>query len=144
MMRIAAREMRASYDVLVVGASWYRLAELGKFVEVTELEHGIHGGFVETSVMLHLEPEAVDMHKTKNFLSYAAELSTNNRYISATGDIQFAWMAQDLNKTGAVGNPTLATAAVGASIMASTLENLIKLLREVASFDLAKLSDEIE
>ena len=142
LMRVAARELRVSYDVLAVAASWYRMTDLAGFATAEELEHGIHGGTVETSVMLHLHSESVDMAAAAAFPSFAAELTARNRHLSATGNVQFGWMAQDLNPAGAVGDATAATAEAGAEIVAATAANVIDLLREMIAFDLDALSDE--
>lgn len=142
LMRIAVRELRVHYDVLAVAASWYRMVALEAFADAEELEHGIHGGLIETSVMLHLDPEHVDMSQAEAFPSFAAELVEKCRYLSATGNIQFGWMAQDLNSSGAVGDPSRATADAGKEIVQAASANLIELIGETASFDLSALSDE--
>jgi creatinine amidohydrolase len=137
-MRIVARELRVACGMYVVGASWYRLARLDDLFDAAELEHGIHGGAVETSVLLHLAPEAVDMSKAANFVSAAA--AATERHVSATGPIQFGWASQDLNPSGAVGDATKATEAAGRRIVEQTADRLIELLEEMAAFDLGRLA----
>lgn len=142
LMRIAVRELRVGYDVLAVAASWYRMVALEDFADTEELEHGIHGGLVETSVMLHFDPKHVDMSKAEAFPSFASALVEKCRHLSATGNVQFGWMAQDLNPSGAVGDPSQATAEAGKAIVQAASANLIELIGETASFDLSALSDE--
>lgn len=142
LMRITAREIRVNFDALAVAASWYRMVDLSGFADTAELEHGIHGGLVETSVMLHLDPDSVDLSKAEAFPSFAAELATQNRHLSATGNIQFGWMAQDLNASGAVGNAASATAEAGEKILGLAVDNLIELIGELATFDLSTLSND--
>jgi creatinine amidohydrolase len=142
LMRIAVRELRVNYDVLAVAASWYRMVALEAFADAEELAHGIHGGLIETSVMLHLDPMHVDMSQATAFPSFAAELAEKCQHLSATGNIQFGWMAQDLNPAGAVGDPSRATAEAGKAIIQAASANLIELIGEVTSFDLSALSDE--
>lgn len=94
--------------------------------------------------MLHLEPDSVDMSKAEAFPSFAAELGTSHRHLSATGNIQFGWMAQDLNSSGAIGDAASATAEIGAKILELAVSNLIELIGELAIFDLSTLSDDNE
>ena len=144
LMRITAREIRVNADALAVAASWYRMVDLSDLADAAELEHGIHGGLVETSVMLHLDPDSVDMSKAEAFPSFAAELARRHCHLSATGNIQFGWMAQDLNSSGAIGDAASATAEIGAKILELAVSNLIELIGELAIFDLSTLSDNKE
>jgi len=142
LMRVTAREIRVHFEALAVAASWYRMVDLSGFADATELEHGIHGGLVETSLMLHLDPDTVDMDKADAFPSFAEAMAKDHRHLSATGNIQFGWMAQDLNASGAVGDAAAATAEAGAEILDLAVSNLIELIGEVAAFDLSALSDD--
>ena len=142
LMRVTAREIRVHFEALAVAASWYRMVDLAGFANTVELEHGIHGGLVETSLMLHLDPESVDMSKAEAFPSFAAEMAKRHKHLSATGNIQFGWMAQDLNEGGAVGDAAAATAEAGGQILDLTVGNLIKLIGEVTDFDLTTLTDD--
>ena len=72
----------------------------------TELEdrHGIHGGDVETSLMLHFRPDLVDMAKAENFVSNVARAEKEFALLRHTGTHAFAWIASDLNPHGVVGD----------------------------------------
>lgn len=142
LMRVAARELRVAYDVLAVGASWYRMLDLSPYADAKELEHGIHGGLVETSMMLHIDPARVDMSEAAAFASYASELADRHHHLSATGNVQFGWMAQDLNPSGAVGDASRATAEMGREIVQAAAQALVELIGEVSSFDLSALAEE--
>lgn len=141
LMRVTARELRVDLNVLAVAASWYRMVKLDAFTGAAELEHGIHGGTIETSVMLHLNPDAVDMSKAESFTSHAVKIAEENHHLSATGNVQFGWMAQDLHPSGAVGDAAAATAKAGEEIVSAAVQSVIELLSEIASFDLSTLAD---
>lgn len=141
LMRVAAREIRVQHGALAVGASWYRMVDLSEYADAAELEHGIHGGQIETSVMLHLAPETVAMEHAEAFASYAIELADRHTQLSATGNIQFGWMAQDLNGSGAVGDASRATAEAGAAIVDAAAQSLVDLIAEVHAFDLTALAE---
>src|SRR5687768_5322700 len=60
-MGIVARELRVRAGMLAVKTSWSRFgAPTGLFSEI-EQRHGIHGGDIETSLMLHFRPDLVEM-----------------------------------------------------------------------------------
>ena len=78
-----------------------------------ERRHGIHGGEVETSLMLHFRPDLVDMTKAQDFSSLAARTEAEFKHLGPTGTHAFAWIASDLNPHGVVGNASAATAEKG-------------------------------
>lgn len=58
-MDIVARELRIRHGLLVYSASWFGLVDDAANQQFCAHEHrfGVHGGEVETSMMLHLAPE---------------------------------------------------------------------------------------
>ncbi len=71
---------------------------------------GIHGGTDETSIMLHLAPELVDMSTaTRN----VPESLADNRYVRFGGAVGFGWLSNDFGPDGHIGDPTAATADTG-------------------------------
>ncbi len=63
------------------------------------------------------------------------------KWLGAYRPAGFAWMTQDLNPTGAVGDATLASAAKGEAALAHGAQAFVELLREVDRFDLARLRE---
>ena len=70
-MGIVARELRVRANMLVVKTSWTRFPPPAGLITDDERRLGIHGGDLETSLMLHFRPELVDMSKAENFRSIA-------------------------------------------------------------------------
>ncbi len=153
-MDIVARRLRGQCGLLAVTANWYDLVDIEDLFTETERRHGIHGGAVETSILLHLHPELVDMTKAKNFESLGQKMggpkmggpkmggqamAVEFTVLSPTGGPSFAWETQDLNETGAVGDAASATAAIGELIVQRAADGLAALLRDVEKFDLAAL-----
>jgi creatinine amidohydrolase len=93
-----------------------------------ERRFGIHGGDAETSLLLHLRPETVDMSKAMDFRS-TAETSE----ISPIGPTAYGWIASDLNPDGVVGEAHLATAEKGRLAADKMVEDMIGLLRKIAA-----------
>jgi creatinine amidohydrolase len=138
-MDTVARRLRGRHSMLVVKANWWNLAEIDDLFDETEHRHGIHGGAVETSLMLHLRPDLVDMTKAQDFKSLGETMAQDFDFLSPTAAPAFAWETQDLNKTGAVGNAQAANAALGGLILDRAAAGLTALLRDVEKFDIALL-----
>lgn len=69
LLDVVARDLRARLGMLVYTCSWFNLP-LGDAADVFDAhEHrfGIHAGAIETSLMLALHPEQVQMQQAQNF-----------------------------------------------------------------------------
>src|ERR1051326_3266035 len=106
-----------------------------------ELAHGIHGGDVETSLMLAARPELVRTDLAKNFVPASAAMAREFKQLRAGDPVGFGWMSQDLNPSGAIGDATLATAAKGKAALAHGARAFVELLEDVARFDLGQLAE---
>lgn len=137
-MEIVARDLRVRLDMFVVVVNQYSLFPAGLFPE-DEVRYGIHGGSGETSLMLHLRPDLVDMSKAQDFTPLAAELADDYEYLGPTGTIPFAWQAQDLNPEGVVGNALDADATRGAEMVETAAARFVDVLSEVDRYPLSNL-----
>ena len=104
-----------------------------------ELAHGIHGGAVETALMLHFRPDLVRDAALADFPSLQADLEATATRLRAHGRLGFGWMAGDLNPSGVVGDTRLATAEIGRAIAEHQAKGFAELLGDVARFDLGRL-----
>jgi creatinine amidohydrolase len=130
-MGIVTRELRVRHRMLAVKTSWQRFGRPEGLFSELEDRHGIHGGDVETSLMLHFRPDLVDMSKAENFVSSVARAETEFGLLRQTGTHAFAWMAPDLNPNGVVGNASLATAGKGKLTAELQADGFVALLRDV-------------
>lgn len=137
---ILCRELRVRLGMFAVNCAWYNLIDMSDLFDPTELRHGIHGGAVETSIMLHLHPELVKMSEAGNFPSNAEIIERENRLLRAEGAIGFGWQTQDLNIQGACGNAGKADAGIGEVLVARAAQALATLIGEVARFPLARIA----
>lgn len=112
-MDIVARELRADHGMLVAALSWFDFGLPDGTLDPAEAAHDIHGGFVETSMMLHLHPELVHMDRVEDFASTTRDLERDNPGLFARGAAGFGWMSEDLNPAGVAGNAAPADAAMG-------------------------------
>jgi len=136
---IVTRELRVRHDMLVTHTAWARFGQPEGVFSENELTFGIHGGDVETSIMLHLHPELVRMDKAENFRSSQEQFTQDFTYLRAHGQHQFGWKAQDLNPAGVVGNAAIATAEKGKRSLDHAAEGFLQLLKDVDAFDLGRL-----
>lgn len=137
-MGIVTRELRVRFGMLAVKTSWQRFGRPDGMYPELEDRHGIHGGDVETSLMLHFRPDLVDMTKAENFVSGVARAEQEFELLRHTGTHAFAWIASDLNPNGVVGNAAIATAEKGRLTAAHQADGFIRLLQDVRK---AKLAD---
>ena len=105
-----------------------------------ELRHGIHGGAVETSIMLARYPQAVKQEAIADFPSSAAAMEKEFRWLSTQRPAPFAWQAQDLNPSGAVGDARQASAEKGERLLDHSARAFCELLHEVDKFDVSRLA----
>jgi len=134
LMDVVARDLRSRLGMMVWHASWFNLP-LGD--EVTGLfppeEHrfGIHGGDIETSLMLALKPEQVDMGQARHFHSQSEGRAAQGGTLGNGRSAKLGWQMQDYNPQGAVGNAAEATADKGQALLNAAGRQLARLLQEV-------------
>jgi creatinine amidohydrolase len=138
-MDIVARELRVKYDMLVVATAWSRLGTPEGIYQEHDRRFGIHGGDIETSIMLALHPDLVRQDKVADFRSTQENFEQEFKHLRAHGPIQFGWKAQDLNVAGTVGDASIATAEKGEASLNFGARAFVDLLDDVHRFDLARL-----
>ncbi|MBO6727029.1 MAG: creatininase family protein [Rhizobiaceae bacterium] len=139
LMTIVATELRVRFNMLAVATSWTRFGYPKDLVpdEVKALD--IHGGFIETSVMLALRPDLVDMSKAGDFPNAQEGFAQAFQHLRAYGPHAFGWKMSDLSPDGVTGNAAAATAETGERILAHAVTGFRALLADVARFDVSQL-----
>jgi creatinine amidohydrolase len=136
LLTIVATEARVRFNMLVVATSWTRFGIPQDIVSAEAKAIDIHGGDVETSVMLALHPEKVVMEKAHNFPSRQSEFMKSFKHLRAYGSHAFGWMMSDLNADGVAGNAAAATPEKGERLIAHAISGLVELLEDVSAFDM--------
>lgn len=136
-MGIVTRELRVRAGMLAVRSGWRFNPPEGLLTDL-ERRHGIHGGDAETSLILHFAPHLVDMAKADNFVSIAARDEQQFKYLRPTGAFghNYAWIASDINPSGAVGDASKATADKGRALAHSNVAGMLEVLAEIAAMPL--------
>ncbi len=129
---IAALRLRRDLGMFVAKAHSFLFGVPDGLFAEDELAHGFHGGDVETSMMLHLAPDLVRMNKAANFRSAGEAMARENRHLGPEGPhASYAWMARDLNPSGAMGDASAADAAKGRQMVDHAATIVRGVIREV-------------
>jgi len=138
---IAARELRVRLGLFTVSCSWTRFGYPADLFTNEERVHGIHGGDIETSIMLAHRPDVVRSDRIANFPSSALAMEQEFRHLRAERPSGFGWAVQDLHPSGAVGNAAGASPRKGEATIAHGARAFIELLADVDRFDPARLRE---
>jgi creatinine amidohydrolase len=136
---IVARNLRVRLHMLVVTCAWHRFGYPEGLFSAEEHRHGIHGGDIETSLMLAARPTTLRMDQVKSGAPATVAMEKEFKWLSAIRPVGFGWMTQDLHESGAIGDPIAASAEKGKAALDHGVRGFIELLQEVDRFDLARL-----
>lgn len=138
-VEVAIRHARFRHNSFVVSFNAQRMLALAwRRVETQkekyheEMPYGIHGGFVETAVMMHLFPDLVKTSERKNF----RRRREFKGVLRPHGDIvSFGWRSEDISTSGALGDAANASADIGGKIFDETVRELRALVSELVDTD---------
>jgi creatinine amidohydrolase len=149
LLDVVARDLRARLDMLVYSVNWFNLPltnDKGESVADTfsadEHRFGIHAGEMETSMMLALRPDQVDMSLARNFHSTSQDRARQFSILGNGKSAKLGWQMQDYNPQGAVGNAAAATADKGRALLSAAGRNFAQLLAEIDELPPQTLSNQ--
>ena len=96
-----------------------------------ELGMGIHAGHDETSMLLHLRPDLVDMAAA---VTTVPRRLAENRHVRFGGSVSFGWLSNDFGPHGVIGDPSGATADHGAAMFEAAVTMLGEAFGEIGAF----------
>jgi creatinine amidohydrolase len=138
LLDVVARDLRARLGLLVYSVNSFNLplnveggAPVADRFSAHEQRFGIHAGEIETSMMLALKPEQVDMAKAQNFHSTSQDRAEKFSILGDGRSAKLGWQMQDYNAHGAVGNAAAATKDKGQALLAAMGRSLAQLLSEI-------------
>ena len=142
-MDIVARELRQRCGLLTYSSSWFSLplpdAVSGLF-SAQEHRFGIHGGEIETSMMLHLAPETVHMEHARDWRSTSQDRAERFGLLGNGRSAKMGWAMEDYHSAGAVGNAAAASADTGQAVVQAAGAALAQLLAELHALPLSTLA----
>lgn len=132
-MEIAARDLHQEHPDLAVFPlfTWRVPHVVGEMLTPQEQEYGIHAGDAETSIMLSLLPQQVQMDKAVK--EYPQGLPANS-LLDMEGKLPFAWVTKELSKSGVMGDATVATKEKGDRILKSLAKGWVQVIEDVYKF----------
>jgi len=109
---------------------WNLVVDEASRLRESEFPGGMaHSGELETSMMLHLKPEAVYLDKAVKEIGFQ-----KSEFIwfdlMRKSPVYFSDPFSRMSKTGILGDPTVATAEKGGKILNAAAENLVRFARE--------------
>lgn len=131
LLNVACRELRLHHDLLTFLAHPRVPRDQGGPSYEAEHGMGIHGGHGETSMMLHLRPDLVDMSTASRRIP---ESLISNEHVKFGGSVSFGWLSNDWGEEGFIGDPTEATAEVGRDLFEGAVASLAEAMAEVAAY----------
>ncbi len=132
LLNVACRELRLHHNLLTFLAHPRVPRDQGGPSNEDELGMGIHGGHGETSMMLHLRPDLVDLPSAGRRIP---ESLIGNEHVAFGGPISFGWVSNDWDEEGYIGDPTGATAEIGKEMFDGAVAGLGEAMAEVAAYE---------
>jgi creatinine amidohydrolase len=138
---LVALELRAGFGMLVARASYFAFGVPPGLFDPQEAALGIHGGELETSLMLHLNPALVRRDALRVVPGLRQRLAARpGALVGVEKPIGIGWLAGDLNAEGVCGNAANADAARGAVLLEHYATKLASLVAELAATPLSTLA----
>ena len=141
LVQLAALRLRQELGMLVVRANYFSFGSPPGLFAEDEMRYGVHGGEMETSLLLHLAPALVRREALADFRALTHEMAERKGLLGPEKPIGFGWMSQDLNEQGVCGNAARADAQRGEVLLSYLADKLATLLTECQSTPLTTLRD---
>jgi len=132
-LEIVARDLHQRYpDFVVLPLFTWRVPNIaGDLLTTKERALGIHAGDAETSLLLSILPDQVQMEKAVAEYPHALP---DDSLLSMEGNLPFAWVTRDVSESGVIGDPLTATKEKGDRILASLSEGWVKVIQDIYHF----------
>ncbi|TDG00538.1 creatininase family protein [Paenibacillus piri] len=131
LLNMMAREIRIETGMAVFRLDPGGLGSVDEWIAPDEKKYGIHGGDVETSLVLAAQPDWVRMELAPAEFPRFPE----SRFLQLRNKA-FAWVMNDLSRSGISGDASRATAEKGEAMVKRYGEHVAAALLEMARFDM--------
>jgi creatinine amidohydrolase len=137
-LRVAARNVRDTAEMLVAVAPYWTLAQRG-IAAVRESPVGgiCHACEMETSLMLHLDEASVRKHKIQD--EVPRPISPRIVLDLLAADVSVNHNVRDFSESGVLGSPSLATKEKGRLFLDAIVDAVAEFLIDFARWDLENL-----
>ncbi|EIJ80420.1 Creatininase [Bacillus methanolicus PB1] len=137
LLNMIARDIRIETGLITFRLNSYDFDVAEDIITKQEAAYGIHGGEVETSLVLSFKSEWV---KKELCPSEIMQFPMKIKHLQLKGNNYFAWKMEDISNTGILGNARKATKEKGEKIIGRLSEILAQVLREMAEFEIDELT----
>jgi creatinine amidohydrolase len=136
-LEIVARDLHQKYPDLMVFPLFVwnvpsAAALAAELLTPKERELGIHAGNAETSLLLKILPDRVQMAAAVT--EYPRSSSQPESLLSMEGKLPFAWVTRDLSVSGVLGDPTGATAEKGDRWLSALADDWARVIGDIYRF----------
>jgi creatinine amidohydrolase len=131
-----ARDVRQEFGLLTFCLHPNLYIEAPFEQSAREKKWGIHAGEIETSLMLALHPDQVDMTRAiAHFPDFPSFPDAPQLHMF--GPASAAWLTEDWSPAGVFGDATIASAEKGRAVLAAAATRLAGLIAAISVFDVA-------
>lgn len=135
LLQMANRELRRRFGLMTFFMPAANVpSSAGADGAPDELGLGIHAGYAETSMVMHLRPDLVHENlferNVPEFLADYRHLGFNRTPVS------FGWLSDDFGPSGVIGDPTGANAAAGKAMFEAGVDFALEAFAEIDRFQL--------
>jgi creatinine amidohydrolase len=133
LLEVAARQLRSSQPRLAVLPCflWRGPEGVGELIPEPERSQGLHAGLAETSLMLHLAPELTGADRRADGMT----ASPIPQGWSLEGQAPCAWLTREVSHSGVIGDPTAASAELGAALYERLVDGWCRRLEALLASD---------
>ncbi len=136
LLNLISRDLRIKYGMEVYVFDWWFTSfwqELLNTEKESESPYGVfHACELETSLMLALSPDTVDMSRIVD--ETPDKMFEHNNYVSLFGPVNMGWETKDVTKSGVIGTPSMANAEKGEKMLDYAVEKLSGIVGELLDF----------
>ena len=135
LLTLIAQDLRRHHRMTAAAYHCYRVWRESSLFTAEERRHGIHGGAIETSILLAARPDLVQRENLDNFSSIAAEIEKSTPALVLGGKMALAWQMRDLNRDGAAGDAAAASAEAGRVLLEAAAKDFARFVEDFSRLD---------
>ena len=133
-MDLVAQALRGECGMTVARCSYYRFGLPDGWLTESERRFGLHGGKLETSLLLHVARHLVRLDRARDFASRAVAWEAAHPGLPIEDETGVGWRAEDLNAEGVTGDAAAASADLGARLLTHYAGRLAALIEDLRRF----------